>query len=184
VVDRERVLDAAEAVIRRDGAGASIESIAAEAGITKPVVYARIGSLADALAQRLADRLIAAARLSIDSRRFDRDSVAGFVRVSLETLAEHRELFFFVTRGTGDDTPERTLYLAERSVAPLTELLTHWRAHHGLETGVAVPWSYGVVGMLNLVSLWWLQALDPPAEVLAEQLADLLWMGLGHGFKQ
>jgi AcrR family transcriptional regulator len=181
VVDRARLLDVAEVVIRRDGAGASIESIAAEAGVTKPIVYARVGhrsALADALAQRLAERLIAAGRLAIDSRRFDRPALAALVRVSLETIAEHRELFFFVTRGTDDDTPQRTLFLAEQSVVPFADLLSRWRSHHGLDPTVATPWAYGVIGMLNLVSLWWLQESDPPAEVLAEQMASLLWSGL------
>ena len=60
----EAILDAAERVIRRDGASASIDSVAIEAGITKPIVYARVGSraeLANALADRLASRMIAAA---------------------------------------------------------------------------------------------------------------------------
>jgi len=60
------MLDAAERVIARDGNGASLEAIATEAGVTKPIVYARVGSraeLSNALAARLADRLIAAARL-------------------------------------------------------------------------------------------------------------------------
>ena len=43
VVDRELVLDAAERAIRRDGPLVSLEAIAIEAGVTKPVIYARIG---------------------------------------------------------------------------------------------------------------------------------------------
>jgi hypothetical protein len=43
---------------------------------------------------------------------------------------------------------------------------------------VATPWAYGVIGMLNLVSLWWIHEPDRPADVLAGQLADLLWPGL------
>ncbi len=182
VIDRDQLLDAAERVIRRDGAGASLEAIAIEAGVTKPVVYARIGGRADltnALAERLADRLVLSAQAAIGSRRFDRQALAGFIRASLETLAEHRELFFYVTRGTAADSPQRTLYLAERSTVPMAELLTRWRAHHHLDVGVAVPWAYGVIGMLNLVSLWWLLESGGPADALADQLASLLWSGLG-----
>ena len=184
MVDRELMLDAAERVIARDGSGASLEAIALEAGVTKPIVYARIGNradLANALAQRLTDRLTAAAGSVIGSTRFDRATMAAFVQTSLETIADHRELYFYVTRGTADDTPQRTLYLAERSAMPMADLLTRWRSRHGLDADVAVPWAYGVIGMLNLVSLWWLHESDRPADVLAGQLADLLWSGLADG---
>lgn len=181
VVDRERLLDAAEIVIGRDGSGASLDAVAAQAGVTKPIVYARIGSraaLSDALASRLSERLIAAARSEIGRRRFDRDSLATFFRTTLATIAENRELFLYVTRGSSDDTAERTLYLAGRSATPLAELLRWWRQQHERDEAVALPWAYGIIGMLNLVSLWWIEEGDLPLEVLADQLAGLAWSGI------
>jgi hypothetical protein len=35
--------------------------------------------------------------------------------------------------------------------------------------------------MLNLVSLWWIDERDRPADVLADQLAELVWSGLAAG---
>jgi AcrR family transcriptional regulator len=182
VVDRERVLEAAERVIARDGNGASIDAIALEAGVTKPIVYSRVGSraeLSDALAERLADKLIAAGRERVHSAELDRDMLAGFFCTTLETMAQHRELLLFVTRGAADDMAERTLHLAATSVGPLTELLRLWRAHQGRDVAVAEPWSYAIVGMLNLVSLWWIDSGGRDADALAGTLADLVWAGLG-----
>jgi AcrR family transcriptional regulator len=181
VAGRDALLDAAERVIARDGAGASIEAIAVEAGVTKPIIYARIGSraeLSNALAARLSDRLIAAARVEVTTGELEQATLAALFRTGLETFGSHRELFLFVTRGSGDDTPERTLFLAGRSVAPLAELLAHWRGRSGLDPSVALPWAYGIVGMLNLVALWWITEGDRPASVLADQLAELVWSGL------
>lgn len=181
VVDREHLLDAAERAIRRDGAGVSIDAIAHEAGVTKPIVYARVGKrtdVADALAQRLADRLIEAATIAIGRRRNGRTRLVALVLSNLETLSEHRELFFFVTGGASAEMPQRTLYLAERSASPLAAQLAAWRRSEGLDPSVAVAWSYAIVGLLNLVSLWWITGSDQPAEQLAEQLAELLWSGL------
>ena len=181
VVDREHLLDAAERAIRRDGAGVSIDAIAREAGVTKPIVYARVGKrtdVADALAQRLADRLIEAATIAIGRRRNGRTRLVALVRSNLETLSEHRELFLFVTGGASEDMPQRTLYLAERSASPLAAQLAAWRRREGLDPSVAVAWSYAIVGLLNLVSLRWITGSDQPAEQLAEQLAELLWSGL------
>jgi AcrR family transcriptional regulator len=184
VVDRELLLDAAERVIARDGSGASLEAIATEAGVTKPIVYARVGSraeLSNALAARLADRLIDAARGEVGNGRLDRDTLAAFLRTTLETIGAHRELFLYVTRGSADDTSERALYLAGKSAQPLAELLARWREHHGHDASVAVPWAYGIIGMLNLVSLWWIEEGGQPVGALADQLAELVWSGIGGG---
>lgn len=181
VVDRERLLDAAEAVIRRDGSGASLEAVAAEAGVTKPIVYARIGSraaLSDALASRLSERLIAAGRREVGRRRFGRDALVTFFRTALETVADDRELFLYVTRGSSDDTAERTLYLAGRSAVPFAELLAWWLRQHGRDDSPAVTWAYSIIGMLNLVALWWIEEADIEVGALAEQLADLVWNGI------
>jgi AcrR family transcriptional regulator len=180
VVDRDLLLDAAERVIARDGSGASLEAIAVEAGVTKPIVYARIGSRADlsnALAARLSDRLLAGGRTAIVGG-LGQDTLAALFRSNFELLDAHRELFLYVTRGTADDTPERTLFLAGRSADALAEVLAVWRRRGGADDAVALPWAYGIIGMINLVSLWWLDERDRPADVLADQLAELVWAGL------
>lgn len=184
VVDRQLVLDAAERVIARDGSGVSLEAIAIEAGVTKPIVYARVGGrteLANALAERLADRLIAAAQVAIHGRPPGRATLAAMFEANLTTVAAHRELFLYVTGGTSDETPKRTLYLAERSTAPMAKQLTAWRTRQGLDPAVAEPWSYAVIGMLQLTSLWWISKSDRTAEQLADHLAELTWSGLSGG---
>ncbi len=181
VVDRERVLDAAERAIAQYGAGVSIEAIAREAGVTKPIVYARVGKrteVSDALAQRLADRLMEAAAAAIGTRRAGRTQLVAMIRSNLETLAAHRELFLFVSGGASEEMPQRTLFLAGQSAKPMADQIAVWRKAAGLDPSVALAWAYGLVGLLNMVSLWWINESDQPAERVAEQLADLLWSGL------
>lgn len=181
VVDREHVLDAAERAIRREGANVSMETIAAEAGVTKPIVYARVGGrteLANALSSRLNHRLVANTGVAIDKLSYGKDMVAAFIASNLSTVADHRELFLFVTGGTADDTPERRLYLAEQSTSAMAELLVRWRTRQGLDPAVATPWAYAMIGMLHLVSLWWISDPDRSADELAAHLAELLWNGL------
>lgn len=177
------MLDAAERVITRDGNGASLEAIALEAGVTKPVVYARVGSraaLSNALATRLAERLITAARAEVSSGELEHATLAAFFRCTLETIDAHRELFLYVMRGSADDTSEGALYLAGQSAVPLAELLSQWRVSNGDDPSVATPWAYAIIGMLNLASLWWIQEGGQPVEHLADQLAELVWSGIGR----
>ena len=181
VVDRERVLDAAERAIAQFGAGVSIEAIAREAGITKPIVYARVGKrteVSDALAQRLADRLTEAAAAAMQTCRAGRPQLVALIRTTLETLSAHRELFLFVTGGSSEEMPQRTLFLAGQSAKPLADQIAVWRTKVGLDPSVASAWAYGVVGLLNMVSLWWITESDQQAGEVAEQVADLVWSGL------
>ena len=58
-------------------------------------------------------------------------------------------------------------------------MVTWWRQQHGLDDAVAVPWAYGIIGMLNMVALWWLDVDGGPVAPLADQLAELVWSGIG-----
>ncbi len=180
VADRDAILAAAERVIGRDGPGASLDAVAAEAGITKPIVYARVGpraELANALAERLTERIVVAVGAGIGTRPPSRDTLAWLFRTVLETIGTHRNVFLYVTGGSPGDTSER-LTLAGRSAEPLSQLLAQWRQQHGHDPSVARTWAYAITGMLNMVALWWLDQGRPPVGALSDALADLVWSGM------
>ncbi|MBJ7508882.1 MAG: TetR/AcrR family transcriptional regulator [Ilumatobacteraceae bacterium] len=181
VVDREHVLDAAERVIRRDGAGSSLEAVAVEAGVTKPIVYDRVGGradLADALAERLSDRMVLATRTALAGETLSQTGLTRFIEANLRTVADHRELFLYVTGGSTEQTALGRLSLAERSTTPLTKTLAVWRSGIQQDPGVAEAWAFGIVGMLQMVSQWWITQEDRSAEEVAGQISELLWNGL------
>lgn len=181
VVDREHVLDAAERVIRRDGAGSSLEAVAVEAGVTKPIVYDRVGGradLADALAERLADRMVLATRTALAGETLSQTGLTRFIEANLRTVADHRELFLYVTGGSTEQTALGRLSLAERSTTPLTKTLAVWRAGIQQDSGVAEAWAFGIVGMLQMVSQWWITQEGLSAAEVAGQISELLWNGL------
>ena len=180
-IGAEAILDAAERVIARDGAGTSIDAVAIEAGITKPIVYARVGSraeLANALADRLASRMVVAARDALAGRTFTRDSLGDFVAANLLAVLEHRELFLYVTGGSTEQTALSRLALAERSATPLARALERWRTGSGHDPDVAESWAYAMVGMLQMASLWVIDDGAPDPRSVADHVAELLWWGL------
>ena len=181
VVDRERVLDAAERVIAREGAGVSIDDIAIEAGVTKPIVYDRVGSrseLADALAERLADRMVKAAGATLMEGSISEEALARFIEVNLVTVSQHRELFLYVTGGSTEQTALGRLKVAERSIDPMTLAIRAWRDHFAADPKVADTWAAAIVGALQMVAIWWTAQSERPAREIARQVADLLWNGL------
>ena len=181
VVDREHVLDAAERVIRRDGAGSSLEAVAVEAGVTKPIVYDRVGGradLADALAERLADRMVFATRTALAGETLSQTGLTRFIEANLRTVADHRELFLYVTGGSTEQTALGRLSLAGMSTQPLAKTLAVWRSGIQQDPGVAESWAFGIVGMLQMVSQWWITQEDLSATEVAGQISELLWNGL------
>lgn len=181
VVDRETVLDAAERVIAREGAGVSIDEIALEAGVTKPIVYDRVGSrseLADALAERLADRLVQAAGTSLIGTPISQVALTRFFETNLLTVKAHRELFLYVSGGGTDQTAAARLKVAERSTGPMALAITEWRRGFGQNPAVAQTWAVAVVGALHMTAIWWITHDELPASDVAANLADLLWNGL------
>jgi AcrR family transcriptional regulator len=181
VIDRKHVLDAAERVIRRDGAGSSLEAVAVEAGVTKPIVYDRVGGradLADALAERLADRMVLATRTALAGETLSQTGLTRFIEANLRTVADHRELFLYVTGGSTEQTALGRLSLAERSTTPLTKTLAVWRSGIQQDPGVAEAWAFGIVGMLQMVSQWWITQEGLSAAEVAGQISELLWNGL------
>ena len=60
IADRNRLLEAAEELLRADGPTVSLQAIATRAGVTKPTLYRELGdrdALVNALAERLTERM-------------------------------------------------------------------------------------------------------------------------------
>ena len=71
VREREQLLEAADRVVHRDGSAATMNLIAAEAGITKPILYRHFGDkggLYRALAARYTEDLLARLRAALATR--------------------------------------------------------------------------------------------------------------------
>ena len=61
-----------------------------EAGVTKPVVYARVGGraeVANALSERLADRIMSAVFAAIQGKPIGRATLVSFLVANLEVVA-------------------------------------------------------------------------------------------------
>lgn len=182
LADRETLLTAAETLIRRDGPGVTLDAIAAEAGVTKPILYRGVGdrdALVFALAERLNQRMAAAVRRRVaaidEPKQALRDLVAGY----LDHASTERHLYLFVTAGgTGDDRLRQSLLLADATAAEFASSIATFRSAHGADPEVATVWAYGLVGTLHYVTLWWLR--DPQADhaTVTEQITALLWTGL------
>src|SRR4051794_16523832 len=101
---RELLVDAAIGCIRREGPGASMDDIAAEAGVTKPILYRYFRHKADlyeAVAAHFTGVLSAdlrkAMRRKENPRLALRASIDGFIRL----VEREREIYRFLMQRAG-----------------------------------------------------------------------------------
>jgi AcrR family transcriptional regulator len=183
IADREKLLQAAEKLIRRNGPSVSLAAIATEAGVTKPILYREVGdkdALVNALAQRLVERMASTTTRLVAQARQPREGLRNLVAGYLQLAARERHLYLFVTAGgTGDDRVQQSLLLADGAASQFAAPIAAYRSARDADPGVATVWSYGLLGALHYVTLWWLREAAADIDEVTEQITTLLWSGMG-----
>lgn len=177
--DRSQVLAAALRAIERHGAETTMDDVAAEAAVSKPIVYRMLGdraALSVALSEWLIDRIDLATQAARDGAPTPRHRFRAVIRAYLVTVEQHADVYEFVNGGQPTPVLQR---LAERSARALVEVFREVRRQAGLDVGGAETWAYAVVGALQMIST--MSQGGPPIDpdVVSEDLARLMWDGLG-----
>ena len=183
IADRETLLAAAERLIRKQGPDVSLNAIAAEAGVTKPILYRGVGhrdALVNALALRLTVRMANHVSRLVERAASPRDALRRLVGGYLGRAASDRHLYLYVTAGgASEDRVQQSLLLADGAARQFAERIAVFRTARGADPAVATVWAYGLVGALHFVTLWWLRDEAIAIDQVTEQITELLWSGLG-----
>ncbi|GCD39907.1 TetR family transcriptional regulator [Streptomyces chrestomyceticus JCM 4735] len=185
---RRELLEAADRVVLRDGPDASMNAIAAEAGITKPILYRHFGDkggLYRALAVRHTDALLDGLRAALDSPVPRRDRVEATLDTYLAAIETRPQVYRFLMHPS-DEAPgadKDTGFDVGRHSAPLLRRLGEELAQvigERLDLGpggeeLARVWGHGIVGMMHAAGDWWLRERPCSRAQLVQHLADLLW---------
>lgn len=182
LADRDTLLAAAERLIRRRGPSVTLDEIAGEAGVTKPILYRGVGdrkSLVNALAERLVERMTAEVAKKVARASTPHDALRRLVRGYLQHAGADRHLYQYVTlHAAGDDPVRQSLLLADSTSRRLAADIAANRVANGADPSVAATWAYALVGALHFVTLWWLRDQELSVEQVSEHLTALLWSGL------
>lgn len=184
---RRELLEAADRVVLRDGPGASMNAIAAEAGITKPILYRHFGDkggLYAALAKRHTDALLASLRAALDAPAERRERVEATLDTYLAAIEARPQVYRFLMHPSeagsagdqgGFDVGLHSAPLLRRLGEELAEVIEE-RVDLGPESArLARVWGHGIVGMMHAAGDWWLGERPCSRAELVGSLADLLW---------
>ena len=175
---RPQFLDAAVEAIRRHGPSASMTQIAAQAGITKPILYRHFrdrDGLVTALADRFVADLMAELQTALQSDRDPRQLIIRTIDTYIAFIERDPDVYRFLVRHVAGDT---TLIGVMRKISQQVAIVIGEQLRAaGQDSGGAEPIAHGIVGMVHAAGDWWLDHRSMPRERLVEYLADLLWSG-------
>lgn len=181
---QRELLDAADIVVRRDGPAASMDAIAAEAGISKPILYRHFGdkgglyrALAERYVEPVMDHILPALSQAADART----RLTAVIDVYLAFIESEPQIYrFLMHRALGERREARAtvsdfLLRVGREVAAAigSEL-----DRRGLDRAPADAWGHGLVGMVQVAGDWWVQEGTIAREAFVDHLVALAWNGL------
>jgi AcrR family transcriptional regulator len=177
---REELLDVADRVIQRRGTSVSMDEIASEAGITKPVLYRHFGDkdgLWEALTERYVDELTRALRPAAEATE-PRARLAATIDAYLSYVELEPERYRFLLGASGRSrTSPLVAEFRRRQVANCLFTAVDSLRRAGLDPGFAEPWAHCVSGMIRSAGIAWLETRALPRERLVEYLTTILWDG-------
>jgi AcrR family transcriptional regulator len=169
---------------RRGYEGASVEEIAEQAGVSKPIVYEHFGgkeglygAIVDEEVAQIVDRITAAITAGSPRERLEQAVLAFLAYVN-----ERPDAFAVLLRDAPSSQrrgkmPALMYELADRVGGIFTEQFR--RA--GYDAKAAPIYAHALVGMVAFVGQWWTESRRAPTmEAVASHVAALAWMGLRH----
>ncbi|HVL80129.1 MAG TPA: TetR/AcrR family transcriptional regulator [Actinomycetota bacterium] len=180
---RQQLLDVARSLFAEKGFEATaVEEIAQRAGVTKPVVYEHFGGkeglyavVVDREVSNLLDRISQGleSRHPLGKLEQAADAFLGYIE-------EEPEGFRVLVRDAPGG-PGGTLRSIIADVAAQVEYIFEDEFRdRGYDPKLAPLYSHALVGMVELVGRWWLEAGKPSRQVVAAHLVNLAWRGLGR----
>jgi len=179
---REQLLDIGRRLFAERGLdGTSIEEIAAQAGVSKPVVYEHFGGkegLYAVVVDREVERFLTMATRLLDGE----DTMAKFEVAAVQLLRyiqENSDGFRILVRDSNPTSGSGTFASLISDIASQVEyILGDVLKGRGYDPKLAPVYAQMLVGMVTSAGQWWLDARKPELEEMAAHLVNLAWNGM------
>lgn len=180
---RAQLVDVGRRVFAARGYEAvSVEEIAEEAGVSKPILYQHFGGkegLYAVVVDREMDRVVSMISETI-SEGSPRDRVERSALAFLTYVRDHPDGFKVLAHDAPAGTREGSLASVLSEVADKVGVVfAKALKEAGANPKSAPIYAHALVGMVTFVGQWWMEVRKPSIEVVASHIAALSWRGLG-----
>ncbi|GAA1378577.1 TetR/AcrR family transcriptional regulator [Luteococcus sanguinis] len=183
---REQLIVVARRVFAQRGfEGTSVEEIAAQADVSKPVVYEHFGGK-EGLYAVVVDREMRSLHEAIRSalttpEATSRQLIEYGALALMDYLDENPDGFRILARDSSIVSTEGSFAsILSDIVTRVEDLLADPLARHGFDTQFAGLYAQALVGLVALAGQSWLDTREPPKEVVAAHLVNLAWNGMAN----
>jgi AcrR family transcriptional regulator len=179
---RNELVDGTIEAIRRLGRHLSMDEIAAEIGVSKTVLYRYFvdkNDLTTAVMMRFTQTMLIPNMAAALSSNLDGiDLTRAVLRVYVDTVADDSEPYRFVMANSSA-SKSKVIADSERIIARMIAVMLRRRMQQaGVETGGVEPWSYLIVGGVQLATHSWMSNPRMSREELIDYLTMLSWSAL------
>jgi AcrR family transcriptional regulator len=188
-VRRGELIAAVIAAVAERGAAVGMDDIAAASGVAKPVFYRYFTDKSDlflATGRAVAESVVAQTMAAIDRAASPRAKLEAGIDAYVASIEANPELYRFVAthRVTGRSS-DGDLIGDYASVVGLhaSRVIGDFMREGGMDSGVADPWGFGIVGMVRSATDRWLEQPTMSRVALVTYLTDLVWPGLARTTK-
>lgn len=180
---RDQLVGVAKAVFAELGYdGATVEEIAARAGVSKPVLYEHFGGkegiyavVVDRESTRLLDKITSYIHGEAGGRQMVHASAMAF----LHYIEEDPDGFRVLTRDSPSSLGTGGIGGLLADIAAKAEgVLQDFFVRSGLDPDSAIIYAGGLVGMVAHVGAWWAPVQQPDAATVAAHITALAYHGL------
>ncbi len=186
-VREKQILDAAVTVFARRGYHATtVDDVAEAAGISKPMVYAYVGTKEElyiACMRREGDRLVAAVTGAVTEGGAADDRLWRGLRAFFRFVAEYRDGWRVLYRqARGQETFAEVLgELRAQMIEIVTQMLTRTNDETGALASVEDmrTFGYALTGAAESMAEWVVEQQQADPAETATRLVNVLWVGAG-----
>jgi len=181
---RQQLLDIGRRLFAERGfEGTSIEEIAAQAGVSKPVVYEHFGGkegLYAVVVDREVERLTTTTAMLFEGTHTKAKFETAAVSL-LRYIEQNADGFRILVRDSSPGADGGTYGTLLADIAGQVEyIMADFLKSRGRDPKLAPMYSQMMVGMVAFTGQWWLDARKPRVEQVAAHLIDLAWNGLSQ----
>lgn len=182
---RTQLVEVAKRVFAEHGYdGASVEEIASQAKVSKPIVYEHFGGkegLYAVVVDRETARLLGMITSRLGPGLGGREQIHSSAMAFLDYIEADPDGFRVLIRAspTGVSSGGMDGLLSDVA-AKAEEVLTGFFAESGIDLAAAPLYAHALVGMVVYVGAWWSEEHELPKEVVAAHLTALTYLGLSR----
>jgi len=188
---RAEFVEAAVRAIDKHGPDFGMDDVAAEAGVTKPVLYRHFTDKADlhvALGRRGTDILFNRLMPALNDELAPVPRIRKVIDAFFSTIEEYPNLYRLLVHPPAHsaETPGSDIANEDKRMiaSAVTAVLGDYMRAFGLDSGGAEPWAHGVVGLVQNIGEWWLERQSMSKDSVVEYTTTIIWAAIDGILRQ